>query len=118
MEEALLLDIESTREGDLLWNHAEPVKTLPGRGDPFRCHLHFTKDELLTFVDEVFDVLKPSGRLLIHPLKGKSPFVVTLSDGDIAYEQSFTLVSLPKISLFFGFSRQNVTKARFLPAWL
>ena len=103
--EAIRLGIEGIREGDLwaslrdLSNHSQDVVVA------FDVIEHFTKDELLHFVDEVFRVLKPGGRWLIHAPNGESPFVGAIRYGDMTHEQAFTRVSLAQLLLSSGFSR-------------
>ncbi len=103
--EASKLGIEGIREGDLL----ETLQNLPNHSQDvviaFDVIEHFTKDELLPFVDEVLRVLKPGGRWLIHAPNGESPFVGAIRYGDMTHEQSFTRVSLAQLLLSSGFSR-------------
>jgi 2-polyprenyl-3-methyl-5-hydroxy-6-metoxy-1,4-benzoquinol methylase len=103
--EATRLGIEGIHEGELL----ETLRTLSNHSQDvviaFDVIEHFTKDELLSFVDEVLRVLKPDGRWIIHAPNGESPFVGTILYGDITHEQAFTRVSLAQLLLSSGFSR-------------
>jgi len=103
--EASRLGIEGVCEGNLL----ETLRNLPDHSQDiviaFDVIEHFTKDELLPFVDEVFRVLKPGGRWLIHAPNGESPFVGTIRYGDMTHEQAFTRGSLSQLLLSSGFLR-------------
>lgn len=103
--EASRLQIEGVREGDLL----ETLRDLPSHSQDvviaFDVIEHFTKDELLPFVDEVVRVLKTGGRWLIHAPNGESPFVGAIRYDDITHEQAFTRRSLTQLLLASGFAR-------------
>ena len=103
--EASRLGFEGIREGDLL----ETLRNLPDHFQDiviaFDVIEYFTKDELLSFVDEVFRVLKPGGRWLIHAPNGESPFVGTIRYGDMTHEQAFTRGSLSQLLFSSGFLR-------------
>src|SRR5207249_2866244 len=51
---------------------------------------HFTRDELLCFVDAVARALKSGGRWIIHVPNGESPFSGRIRYGDLTHELSFT----------------------------
>jgi SAM-dependent methyltransferase len=101
---AARLGIAGIRRADLL----ETLRGLPGQSQDvvvaFDVIEHFTKDELLPFVDEVFRVLKPGGRWLIHAPNGESPFAGAIRYGDMTHEQAFTRVSLTQLLLASGYS--------------
>ncbi len=65
---------------------------------------HFTKDELLRFVDEVYRVLREDGRWIIHTPNGESPFSGRIRYGDITHELAFTRESMSQLLLASGFS--------------
>jgi SAM-dependent methyltransferase len=65
---------------------------------------HFTRDELLPFVDEVNRVLRPGGRWLIHVPNGESPFGSRIRFGDLTHELAFTRTSLGQLLLTSGFT--------------
>lgn len=115
---ATRLGIEGIREGDLL----ETLRSLPDHCQDvviaFDVIEHFTKEELLPFVDEVFRVLKPGGRWLIHVPNGESPFVGAIRYGDMTHEQAFTRVSLSQLLLSSGFSRLECHESGPVPAGL
>lgn len=105
--EAQRLGIEGVRQGDLLGGLA----TLPDDSQDavvaFDVIEHFTKDELVTFVDEVRRVLKQGGCWVIHTPNGESPFVGAIRYGDFSHELAFTQVSLSQLLLSSGFSRAD-----------
>lgn len=116
--EAFRLGIEGIREGDLL----ETLRSLPDHSQDvviaFDVIEHFTKTELLPFIDEVLRVLKPGGRWFIHAPNGESPFVGTIRYGDITHEQAFTRVSLAQLLLSSGFSRLECHESGPIPTGL
>ena len=65
---------------------------------------HFTRDELLPFVDDVRRVLKPGGRWIIHVPNGESPFVGRMRYWDLTHELAFTRTSIAQLLLASGFS--------------
>lgn len=65
---------------------------------------HFTREELLPFVDQVHRVLKPGGRWIIHVPNGESPFGGRMRYGDLTHEMAFTRTSLSQLLLSSGFS--------------
>lgn len=114
--EASRLGIEGTREGDLL----DTLRNLPDHAQDvviaFDVIEHFTKDELLPFVDEALRVLKSGGRWLIHAPNGESPFVGAICYGDMTHEQAFTRASLAQLLLSSGFSRVVCHESGPVPA--
>ncbi len=66
---------------------------------------HFTKDELLPFIDEVFRVLRKGGKWLIHCPNGESPFGPRMFFGDFTHELAFTRTSIAQLLLASGFAR-------------
>jgi 2-polyprenyl-3-methyl-5-hydroxy-6-metoxy-1,4-benzoquinol methylase len=65
---------------------------------------HFTRDELLSFVDQVRRVLKPGGRWIIHTPNGESPFASRMRYWDLTHEMAFTRMSLSQLLMSSGFS--------------
>lgn len=98
------LGIAGVEEGDLrdmLGAHADASLDVVVAFDVIE---HFTRDELLPFVDEVHRVLKPGGRWIIHVPNGESPFCGTIRYGDLTHELAFTRTSLSQLLLSSGFS--------------
>lgn len=103
--EAERLGIRGVQQGDLMIF----LGTLPEASQDvvvaFDVIEHFTKSELLPFVDEVRRVLKPGGRWIIHTANGESPFIGAIRYGDFTHELAFTRTSLSQLVLSSGFSR-------------
>lgn len=102
--EARRLGIEGVREGDLM----AALRELPDASQDvliaFDVIEHFTREELLPFVDEVRRALKPGGKWLIHTPNGESPFFGRIRYGDITHEQAFTATSMGQLLLSSGFT--------------
>lgn len=101
--EAQRLGIEGVVEGDILDYLAS---TADGSQDvvlTFDVIEHFTREELLPFVDEVHRVLKVGGRWIIHTPNGESPLSNRIRYGDLTHEQAFTRTSLGQLLLSSGF---------------
>jgi 2-polyprenyl-3-methyl-5-hydroxy-6-metoxy-1,4-benzoquinol methylase len=64
---------------------------------------HFARDELLALVDEIFRVLRPNGRLIVHAPNGESPFGGRVRWGDLTHEAAFTRQSMSQLLLTCGF---------------
>lgn len=98
------LGIEGVEEGDLrdvLTAQADASVDVVIAFDVIE---HFTRDELLPFVDAVHRVLKPGGRWIIHVPNGESPFFGSIRYGDLTHELAFTRTSLTQLLLASDFS--------------
>lgn len=99
------LGIEEVQQGDLM----ETLRGLPdGSQDvviAFDIIEHFTRSELLPFVDEVHRVLAPEGRWIIHCPNGESPFHGRVYFGDFTHEHAFTRTSINQLLRSSGYSR-------------
>lgn len=98
------LGIEHVQKGDLM----EALTSMPPSSLDAVVALdvieHFTKDELINFVDAVYGVLKPGGRWIIHAPNGSSPFFGPVRYGDFTHEQAFTTSSIRQLLKAAGFS--------------
>lgn len=65
---------------------------------------HFTKSELTSFVDEVYRVLCPGGKWIIHVPNGESPFGLRMRCWDFTHELAFTRTSIAQLLMASGFS--------------
>jgi 2-polyprenyl-3-methyl-5-hydroxy-6-metoxy-1,4-benzoquinol methylase len=65
---------------------------------------HFTRDELIDFVDAVRRVLRRGGRWIIHSPNGESPFASRMRYWDYTHELSFTRTSIAQLLLSSGFT--------------
>jgi len=104
VEAAQKLGIKGVVEGDLM----ETLRSLPDESQDLVIAWdiieHFTKSELLPFVDQVRRVLKPGGKWLIHAPNGESPFYARVYHGDYTHEQAFTRTSINQLLLASGFA--------------
>ena len=98
------LGIDGVEEGDLLAALAGLPDASQDVAVAFDVIEHFTKDELVGFVDAVGRVLKPGGRWIIHVPNAESPFGVAVRYGDMTHEQAFTRTSLEQLLRASGFS--------------
>jgi 2-polyprenyl-3-methyl-5-hydroxy-6-metoxy-1,4-benzoquinol methylase len=76
---------------------------------------HFTKDELIELLDEVYRVLKPGGRWIIHTPNAESPFGNRMFFWDFTHELAFTRTSLAQLLLSSGFREVNCYEDRPVP---
>lgn len=98
------LGIEGIREGDLMETlRSMPISSLDAVV-AFDVIEHFTKDELVDFVDAVHGALRPGGRWIIHAPNASSPFVGAVRYGDFTHEQAFTTSSMRQLLEASGFS--------------
>jgi SAM-dependent methyltransferase len=76
---------------------------------------HFTKDELVALVDEVFRVLRPGGRWIIHAPNAEGPFGGRMRHWDFTHELAFTRSSLAQLLKSSGFARVACYEDRPVP---
>jgi len=69
---------------------------------------HFSRDELIPFVDAVHRALAAGGRWIVHVPNGESPFFGQVRYGDLTHELAFTRQSLRQLLLASGFERVDV----------
>lgn len=101
--EAKRLGINGVVEGDILDYLASTPSASQDVVLTFDVIEHFTREELLPFVDEVHRALKPGGRWIIHTPNGESPLSNRIRYGDLTHEQAFTRTSLGQLLLSSGF---------------
>lgn len=65
---------------------------------------HFTKTELIALVDEVYRVLRPFGRWIIHVPNAEGPFGSRMRHLDFTHQLAFTRVSITQLLRASGFS--------------
>lgn len=65
---------------------------------------HFTRDELVDFIDAVYRVLKFNGRWIIHAPNGESPFAGRMLFWDFTHELAFTRTSIAQLLYASKFS--------------
>ena len=98
------LGIDGVEEGDLRDALAAQPDASVDVVIAFDVIEHFTRDELLPFVDAVYRVLRPGGRWIIHVPNGESPFAGRMRYGDLTHELAFTRTSLAQLLLASGFA--------------
>ena len=95
--EAIKLGISGVTQGDLM----EALKSLPDASQDiviaFDVIEHFTKTEVLAFVDEVYRVLKDGGKWIIHVPNGESLFAANVRYGDYTHEMAYTRTSITQL---------------------
>ena len=101
--EARRLGIEGVIEGDIFDYLASTPDASQDVVITFDVIEHFTRDELVPFVDEIQRVLKPGARWIIHTPNGESPLSNRIRYGDLTHEQAFTRTSLGQLLLASGF---------------
>lgn len=65
---------------------------------------HFTKDEVLLFLDRVRHALRPGGSLLLRTPNADSPFHSWIRYADFTHEVTFTPVSMRQVLRATGFA--------------
>jgi 2-polyprenyl-3-methyl-5-hydroxy-6-metoxy-1,4-benzoquinol methylase len=103
LEEARRLGIDGIVEGDILEYLAAVSEGSQDVVLTIDVIEHFTREELLPFVDEVHRVLKAGGRWIIHTPNGESPLSNRIRYGDVTHEQAFTRTSLGQLLMASGF---------------
>jgi cyclopropane fatty-acyl-phospholipid synthase-like methyltransferase len=95
--EAKRFGIDGVREGDL----QQLLESLPDEAldvvIAFDVIEHFTKDELLPFVDEVYRILRKDGKWILHTANGESPFSGRSRYMDFTHELVFTRESITQL---------------------
>ena len=97
------LGMDGVKKGDLV---EELKKSATESADiviTFDIIEHFTKDEFILFLDEVYRVLKKNGKWIIHCPNGESPFANKILFGDFTHELAFTRTSIAQVLLSSGF---------------
>jgi SAM-dependent methyltransferase len=86
---------------------------------------HINKDELIIFIEAVFDSLKKNGKVLIKVPNAQSPHFSIGRYGDLTHVQSFTELSLTQLMKLGGFEnfkfypdQQETTINTFLGKYL
>jgi 2-polyprenyl-3-methyl-5-hydroxy-6-metoxy-1,4-benzoquinol methylase len=97
------LGIEDVEEGKLVDTLANLEDSSQDCIITFDVIEHFTREELIPLVDEIFRVLKPNGRWIIHTPNGESPFSARMRYWDLTHELAFTRTSLAQLLLSSNF---------------
>lgn len=103
VEAARRLGIDGIQQGDL----QATLRALPDCSFDviiaFDVLEHFTKDELIVLLEQVYRVLREGGRLIIHAPNGESPFANRILFGDFTHELAFTRESITQLLMTCGF---------------
>jgi 2-polyprenyl-3-methyl-5-hydroxy-6-metoxy-1,4-benzoquinol methylase len=76
---------------------------------------HFTKDEILTFMDVCRRALRPGGRLILQTPNGESPWVGENWTGDLTHETCLNPKSLGQLFALCGFEGYEAREAAPVP---
>jgi 2-polyprenyl-3-methyl-5-hydroxy-6-metoxy-1,4-benzoquinol methylase len=76
---------------------------------------HFTKPEILNFVDLVHRALKPGGRFIVHTCNGEGPFPGASLYRDFTHEMAFTRDSIRQLFLASGWTAVTCHEDRPVP---
>lgn len=68
---------------------------------------HFSKEEAMQFVDEVFRVLRPGGRFILHLPNGEGIFAGSVACGDFTHELLLNRRSIAQLLRCVGFASIN-----------
>jgi len=66
---------------------------------------HLDKEEAMKLLDEVYRVLRPGGRFLMHTVNAESPFFGRVRYGDFTHRNAFTKLSIEQVCLAAQFAR-------------
>jgi SAM-dependent methyltransferase len=104
VDAAQRLGIEGARVGDLI----EALRTTRDESQDvviaFDVIHTFKKEELIRFVDEVWRILRPGGKWIIHTANAESPFAARTQNWEFVSELSFTRNSIGQLLLASGFT--------------
>lgn len=76
---------------------------------------HFTKDELLRFLELCRKVIKPAGRIIIQTPNPGSPFGGEVRYGDLTHEQALVPTLLSRLLAFKGFEHVECRESGPVP---
>jgi 2-polyprenyl-3-methyl-5-hydroxy-6-metoxy-1,4-benzoquinol methylase len=76
---------------------------------------HLNLAEVLALADEMYRVLRPRGRVIIHTVNGGSPFFGSVLYGDATHEMAFTEESIRQILRSGGFDHVQSYEAGPVP---
>src|SRR5262249_48715113 len=76
---------------------------------------HFTKDEVLDFLDACHAALRPGGRLVLQTPNGESPFAGAVRYGDFTHETCFTPTLLRQLLELAGFAQVECRETGPIP---
>ena len=103
VQAAAKLGIAGVQQGDLMQALHDTADASLDVVIAFDVIEHFTKAELIPLVDEVYRVLKPGGRWIVHAPNAEGPFGSRIRHGDFTHELAFTRTSIDQLLRASGF---------------
>lgn len=73
---------------------------------------HLTCEEALRLGDELFRIIRPGGRLILHLPNAEGIFSSRILYGDMTHERAYTRSSVTQLMSACGFSRVTITEDR------
>ncbi len=73
---------------------------------------HFPKDEILPFLELIYQALRPGGRLILQTPNAASPWVGSVSYSDFTHEWFFSPAGLERILAMAGFTAFQARESR------
>src|SRR2546422_6173732 len=101
---ARALGITGVEQGDVMSALAATASASLDLVVAFDLVEHFTKGEIIHLVDEVYRVLRPSGRWIIHVPNAEAPFGARIRYADFTHELAFTRVAIVQLLRASGFA--------------
>lgn len=115
VQAAARLGIAGVQQGDLMQALRDTADASLDVVIAFDVIEHFTKAELIPLVDEVYRVLKPGGRWIVHAPNAEGPFGSRIRHGDFTHELAFTRTSLGQLLRASGFAQVGCFEDRPVP---
>ncbi len=98
------LGLDFVREGDITEHLAARASSSCDVVFAFDVLEHFGKEEAMRFADEVFRVLRPGGRFILHLPNGEGIFTGSVAHGDFTHELILNRRSVAQLLRCTGFS--------------
>lgn len=115
VQKANALNIPEVAQGDLLEYLIDLNNETQDCVISFDVIEHFNKNELFMFIEQVYRVLKPQGKWIIHAPNGEPPFGGMIFFGDYTHELAFTPRSMTQVMKSMGFSKLSFYEDRPIP---
>ena len=109
------LGIEGIIQGDMLKHLQQAESGSVGVVLLWDILEHLTRAESFVVLDEVFRVLRPSGRCVIHVPNAEGIFGMRMRYGDLTHEQGFTPSSASQLLTTVGFVRISAHEDKPIP---
>jgi SAM-dependent methyltransferase len=107
VEGAHSLGLDFVRHGDITEHLATRPSSTCDMVFAFDVLEHFSKEEAMQFVDEVFRVLRPGGRFILHLPNGEGSFAGSVACGDFTHELLLNRRSVAQLLRCVGFTSIN-----------